>query len=460
MSLCDQECSLVTKRSSMSRFSLRLACASAMATTVAWDRSKVAHCGASGGAKPMWIIADMDRTLVDKPPKGGYPKLDESPCFEPVLRWLDIGGRLCVVTTDGGLRTFAAIWDCIPPMKRANGHLVVCTADGASLHYGDAQGKLVEDVDYKCNALEGVDGMKGVPGLPAELMPELLKIAQDVQLAWFDDLLVDNTLMSCLGPRDKESYVKILKRVIRATKGLPLGETVDAGEPYAADDASQVDVSDDLAVTAARAKLRELFTVENLLNMGGRLKKRGSLIWRNQTGPMTAESMREMQDPNSTALFTTVIVMSVPQEVRTKYFQQLEIDKRLHRLGVEASHAPNSIWFKNPAVDKSLPVRYMLRHPDQFDFDITRAIAFGDNPGGNDEPLTRFEQQGMPFVSVSANASESPTDESRANHVGGYEFGTSVVISGLANALRPGVSSRHLLGEIMPTCQRQLASKL
>jgi len=66
----------------------------------------------------------------------------------------------------------------------------------------------------------------------------------------------------------------------------------------------------------------------------------------------------------------------------------------------------------------------------------------------------------MPFISVSADASESPTKESRANHMGGYEFGTSVVIAELTKVLRPGVSSRHMLSEVMPTCQQKLASKL
>merc|ERR1712087_292730 len=151
--------------------------------------------------------------------------------------------------------------------------------------------------------------------------------------------------------------------------------------------------------------------------------------------------MREMQNPDSKALFSTVIVMSVPEELRTKYFTQLDVDVRLKSLGVEASHAPNSIWFKNPAVDKSLPVRYMLRNSEPFDFDIPRAIAFGDNPGGNDKPLTLFEKQGMPFVSVNADISDVPTAECKANHVGGFEAGTAVVINELRKALRPEVSS-------------------
>merc|ERR1711990_934090 len=121
----------------------------------------------------------------------------------------------------------------IPAEKRADGRLLICTADGASLHYGNSRGELVEDASYKDNALGTIDGVKGVAGLHPEVMPDLLGIARDIQLAFFDDLLVDNTLLAYLGPRDQESYTKILKRIIRATKGMPLGATYDFGEPYA-----------------------------------------------------------------------------------------------------------------------------------------------------------------------------------------------------------------------------------
>jgi len=221
-----------------------------------------------------------------------------------------------------------------------------------------------------------------------------------------------------------------------------------------------VETTDSESVVAAKAKLRELFTLDNLLNLRGALKARGNLIWRNQTGRMTDETLKEMQDQYSKALFTTLIVMSVPSEVREKYMKQLDVNVRLKVLGVEVSHAPNSIWFKNPAVNKSLPVRFMSRHPERFEFDLARAIAFGDNPAGNDEPLTRFEREGMPFVSVSADASEAPTVEAKENHIGGFEFGTAAVIDELSRVLRPGVSSRDLLLEVLPICRRHLASRL
>jgi len=444
--------------------SLALACASAAAMGFSRRLSSLhlAECGEEWNQKPMWIVADMDRTLVSKPPKGGYPHLKESPCFQPVLRWLDVGGRLCVVTTDGGLRTFSAIWDHIPKDKRGHGRVLICTSDGASLHYGDSHGNLVEDSNYQTNALVGAGAKTNVPGLAPDTMPELLHIARDIQLAWFDDLLVDNTLLLHLGSRDQESYRQILRRVIRASNGAPLGDRFDFGEEanVVVSGSSQVDPADTEKTNAARVKLRELFTVQNLLNMNGTVKRRGSLIWRNQNGPMTKESMIELQDQDSPAMFTSVIVMSVPQEVRMKYIKVLDVETRLKKLGVEASYAPNSIWFKNPFVDKSLPIRYMLRHADQFDFDLRRCIAFGDNPSGNDKPLTGFEKEGMPFVSLAASASEGPTLESQENHVGGFELGTAIVLNELAKVLRPEISGRALLEEIMPSCKRQIASKL
>ena len=66
---------------------------------------------------------------------------------------------------------------------------------------------------------------------------------------------------------------------------------------------------------------------------------------------------------------------------------RLSVRPRLAALGLEPSAAPNSLWLKNPAVDKSLPVHYMVRHADRFGFDLASAVAFGDNPAGETRPL-------------------------------------------------------------------------
>ena len=290
----------------------------------------------------MWIVADMDRTLVDKPPKGGYPTVQDGPCFDAVLRWLQLGHRLAVVTTDAGLRPFAAVWDCMPAECRADGRLLISTADGAALYYGDAQGELVQDEEYARTALEGnAEGVASVPGLPPEHMPELLEIAREIQLAWFGDLLTQPGLLSLLGPRESHYYPMILQRAIRAARGqpgTPSSASMDDAEveaaarakieewprltlehatrivrdEAAADDLpSHLDPEDTVGVAAAKAELEKLFTLDNLLSMRGALKERGSLIWRNEVGPMTAESIARMEDKDSDAIFTSCIVMNV-----------------------------------------------------------------------------------------------------------------------------------------------------
>jgi hypothetical protein len=67
---------------------------------------------------------------------------------------------------------------------------------------------------------------------------------------------------------------------------------------------------------------------------------------------------------------------------------------------------------------------------------LDEAIAFGDNPAGNDEPLTRFDEDGggMAFVSVAGTVDECP-EALLARHVGGFEYGTAAVVQRVLDAL-------------------------
>lgn len=424
-----------------------------------------------------WIVADMDRTLVDKPPTGGYPAITDGPCFAVLQRWLEAGNRCAVVTTDAGFRPFRAVWDCFPAESRRNKRLVISIADGAALFYGDDQGKLVQDEDYASAALPGA-----VPGLPPQHMPSLLEMARDVQVAWFKDLLVKPELLQLLGPRERHSYGLLLQRIIRESTGAE--ENVDAPTAeeevaVAAKMASWRHLSKrnalryvraeastgpqhlspcDPAVANAEGTIERLFTVANLLNFDGALKEKGSLIWRNEVGPLTDEALARMIDPSSTALFTSCIVMNVPQEVSPGYAARLGLDERLRKLDLEHSSAPNSLWLKNPAVDKSLPVQYLQRHADRFSFALDNAVAFGDNPGGNDEPLTRFHDEGMTFVSVAGTLEDCPA-HLQPSHVGGFEHGTAAVIDALASALQSGTTPRVALPAIVPRCRKLMTQK-
>lgn len=58
---------------------------------------------------------------------------------------------------------------------------------------------------------------------------------------------------------------------------------------------------------------------------------------------------------------------------------------------------------------------------------LPEAIAFGDNPAGNDAPLTKFVARGMPFISVAASLDATP-EPLQSMHVGHLEHGTAACI--------------------------------
>ena len=77
--------------------------------------------------------------------------------------------------------------------------------------------------------------------------------------------------------------------------------------------------------------------------------------------------------------------------------------------GCHASAAPNSVCVKSASVDKASPVRWLANNDElEIGFALWRAFAFGDNPAGNDRPLTQFEE--MPFVSVEGGEAPSPCE--------------------------------------------------
>jgi hypothetical protein len=100
---------------------------------------------------------------------------------------------------------------------------------------------------------------------------------------------------------------------------------------------------------------------------------------------------------------------------------------------------------------------------------LDQAVAFGDNPAGNDEPLTRFDPHGsgmgMPFVSVAGTMEECPA-RLLERHVGGFEYGTAAVVRRITDALlelscpahdaQPG-GLREVLDSVLDDCRGDLA---
>merc|ERR1719221_1851398 len=120
-----------------------------------------------------------------------------------------------------------------------------------------------------------------------------------------------------------------------------------------------------------------------------------------------------------------MFMMGLPQVVSPPYIEAPAFVEALDRLGLCSSAAPSSVCIKSAAVRKDLPVWWLANHPE-YQFSLSAAIAFGDNPLGNDRPLAALP---IPFVSV---ADEDPgipegCEEGGFYHVGGCESGTALV---------------------------------
>ena len=119
----------------------------------------------------------------------------------------------------------------------------------------------------------------------------------------------------------------------------------------------------------------------------------------------------------NTKRWTTLWILGI-DETTAGMFVGEQVKDRLAKLGVSANFAPNSILLKNAECDKALPLNHML--PTL----AYNSIAFGDNPSGNDAPLTKFGDRGIPFVSVSTLVDETP-ENLRSLFVGSLEIGTA-----------------------------------
>jgi hypothetical protein len=361
-------------------------------------------------APPMtrrWIVADMDSTLLRKE-LGVNGDLDNSPCRAPLFEWLQQGGSVCVVTSDDGFRPFTQMWEQIPAELRADGRVAISTSDGAALFRGGPAGEVVEDVAYweaGAGITRGID--------------ELMSIARDMLVAFFVDCLADRSLLAALDERRAAAYTAVLD------------EAVAAGGD-------------------AAAALEERLPLSRLLAPGG-VTQRGTMLWRNQAGPIeqwkrtpgVKSLLASLAEVQKDARYTNLFLMGLPRVLSAPYIARFE--PRLAALGYEASAAPNTVCLKNAAVSKALPVQWlsglMEGAPEPPVLSLRHSVAFGDNPSGNDKPLTTFGDQGMPFVSVSPEQDEALPPGLVALHVGGLEHGSAAVLSRLVQNFSGGDES-------------------
>lgn len=66
-----------------------------------------------------WLLSDLDGTLIATPHKahGRYLPITQSPCFEPIKKWLSEGGNVCIVTT-ADLRVIDQVYHPLRPFLK------------------------------------------------------------------------------------------------------------------------------------------------------------------------------------------------------------------------------------------------------------------------------------------------------------------------------------------------------
>ena len=83
----------------------------------------------------------------------------------------------------------------------------------------------------------------------------------------------------------------------------------------------------------------------------GKVLERGSLIWRNQAGPVNSWiKLNDIEKNWENIFFTNLFVLGLPDSISSPYIQKYS--KSLEVLGIQASAAPNSVCLSNNSIDK------------------------------------------------------------------------------------------------------------
>lgn len=355
-------------------------------------------------ARAPWVVADMDSTLIRKDP-GVWPDLEESPVRPNLLRWLKLGGRLLVVTSDEGHRPFRQFLAQIHPAELRES-VLLSVGDGASIYMPERstesnKSKGAEDSTQKSTSKIDMDFVidqtyidRFTPYLPhpEETMGVACKMAQDFLIACSKD----PSLLDTVKPESRRnSYRELIAQFTHSGSFQP----------------------QDL-----RAHMTpDMCTTRGTLPGG----YRGTVIWRNYVRPKGPPGWKEgkprskSEGKRSDQPITTLWCMGIRKEISEQFVAPVR--DHLADLGVSVGRGPNSIFFSNARTDKGMAIKYLV---EKGSLSLNSALAFGDNPSGNDFPLTKFVSEGMPFISVAKTIEDTP-EHVQNWFVGGLETGTA-----------------------------------
>jgi hypothetical protein len=323
--------------------------------------------------KGIWLLFDLDGTITPSPHKahGKYLPLNESVCNEPLREFMKQDGRLCVIST-AGKRMWVQIYEPLRDIlkEKYQQNVLSISGEGAEVEGKKKAAAEHEKGRFILSAFTGA-GMYYNQGADAELQEDQVYRLQKKTTFLPEHvhdifrLLREQIVFKIFETAAKDpSYVEILTKKYHSVFAHLLGVRERDGVE----------------------KFQETYlSLEKLTKHGEYLKE-------------TNDALLDVQYiPNvSDKIIAHINVLGVPMARYGDIFTQELRDTLISKYGVSAREQPNSVCVATTALDKTVPIEFILQEhklcPYLHDFLAESAITCGDNIDSVDKPFTRFSE--------------------------------------------------------------------
>lgn len=368
-------------------------------------------------------ILDLDGTLTSTPHKahGKYLPLTESPCLEPVIKYLEADGRLAVVSTAGKRmwrQFFEPVQATLQHLYKRDasfvGRIIFGSYTSAVIYYSDGpEQKLVEDVSYRLEFKTTMDPAK---------VPAVLDLLRSVIIKIFDTMARDKTYLPALSKKYSGVFGELLKR------------------------------REELGAEQFNA---EVLTMENVL-------KHGKYLVETHDALLDSQYVVGQESNN---IIAHLNILGVPMARFGDIFPPELCDMLAKDFGVSARAQPNSVAIAVDGLDKGTFMRFVLANCNNDKKAYLKGVnpnatfSGGDIPQSVDAPLAMYPP--VRFVSV---CTKLLTAEERAQlaapivEIGGEEDGTAKFLATLVHNADEWKSSMMTSEQIVAKTFQQLKS--
>lgn len=318
--------------------------------------------------KGIWLLFDLDGTVTPMPHKvhGKYLPLTESACNEPLKEFIRQEGRVCIISTAGKrmwMQIYEPLKDVLKELyvkhtaeagndelaekqKLEEGRFVLSAFTGATMYYNQGpDAHLVEDKDYR---------LQRKTTFATEHVPAILDLLRQAIITIFTVAASD------------PSYVKILSKKYHVVFEHLL---------------------------AVREKEGASKFEETYLSLD-KITKHGEYLKDSNDALLDVQFVVGIDEK----VVAHMNVLAVPMVRYNEIFTADLCTTLENKYGVTARAQPNSVCVATVALDKAVPIQYILEeHATKSylrNFVPGAALCAGDNVDSVDRPFTQFPQVG------------------------------------------------------------------